>query len=226
MPVTEPRLPADETSGGEGTGGAGRGRRRFTVTAIAAGIPVACTGILLMTANNPGQHGHASGNSPAATGASASPPAVSPGSSTGADALSLAELDGTGETPRRGAWPLQGQSCGHSLGYLNLTQQESVTYEFHHAYLHFSATVGFIGESQVAGIRHVGFKVWGVEKDGTRVPLPGGMKTIRSPSQIGNIYEKVSGYTGITLETFPEGTRLIKGQGPLAVWGCPELLVR
>ncbi|HEX6518927.1 MAG TPA: Swt1 family HEPN domain-containing protein [Streptosporangiaceae bacterium] len=196
--------------------------RRFTVTAVAAGLAAACGGVMLI-GTHAGRQIPAAGRSGA--GPSAIPSRSSPAPARAYKTQMLVDLPGDpggAVPPQKKAQEFSKQSFRYSLTYPNLTHDETITYHLPPSYRFFTAMVAIGGQpSQAGSIEHVMFTVIGIRANGSRVQLK--VKAVQRPGDPLPIMERISGYTELILETRPSGTDSIQRSAATAVWGNPML---
>ena len=212
-----------------GRAGAGLWQRkpRFDATVIAAGgLAIACLGGLAVTASSEsGDRPPAAGiasppSSPASPGASSlASPTLSVGQTSGTAPQYLVGLHsdpGTTDDPQTGTWNIQRRNYPNSIGYQAIKHEEVVTYQLHHPYCRFEATVGLNeGADAEDDGTPVSFTVSAKLNDRRMVQFEyPGVKWL-NPEPI-NV--TICGATTLILETFPGGHGLF-GRDTIAVWG-------
>jgi Swt1-like HEPN/NPCBM/NEW2 domain len=136
----------------------------FALTAIAGGLAIVCLAGLSVVAGDStrgqqaamagrglspsSQADHTQGG-PASKVSPATPPSpsqtASPGQAGSNSPQYLAGLNGDSgdtDTPQDGSWIMQGKTYAHSIGYAQLGQEVSLTYELKRSYNYFIATIG------------------------------------------------------------------------------------
>lgn len=190
--------------------------RRFTVTAVAAGLAAACGGAVPVIGTHAGRQIPSAGRSAPgpSTTSSRSIPAPAP-SGESQMLVDLLDNHGRSDAPQIKTREFQGLLYRYSLAYPNLTRGETITYRLPPSYRFFTTLIGISG--QAGSVRHVAFTVFGIRSDGSQDRLAA--RAVKLPDDPEQITVKISGCIGLILKTVPNGA----GENPTAVWATPRL---